>query len=406
MIIHPPEISQQDGQLCLSARVEMQNQLSQVPNELWFKFPENYRDHITVRSDSFATSLLLLAMYYNEALVVKGEISPHLAYGLGEWQQIFHACYPKQFRIVDLQFDRLETTTKLESQGKVAAAFSGGLDSLYTLWRHIPSNQPILQAQLTHAIFIHGFDIALSQSEKYRILFERYSGELEPLGVTLLNVQTNAALFSRFRIKWELTHGGVLIGTALLFSRLLGRFYVNSTHAYRDFRSDPILGSSILTDHWLSTETLEIIHFGSSHQRIEKMAALAGWPIAQRTLRVCSNPNNNDFTSNCGRCTRCLLSKTRLELLGSLSKFVTFKEPFNYRDLFHLALALDSFPDADIRILESSLKVNRWDIAIPMALIYILDGVKQFLIYALLAFIPRERRYRLKRWFFEKRQTE
>jgi hypothetical protein len=396
MIIHQPERHLADETLRISARIELKANDKSFPEYLWFEVPASNQIYLSEYSNAFLTSLLMLSMYLEEPLEVRGLVSPHLAYGLLEWQSIFHSWYPDQFKQVDVKYERLEAMGMESSLGRVASAFSGGLDSLYTLWCNLPASQPNPAIRLSHAIFVHGFDIRLHQGDKYRLLFEHYREKLDQVGVELLSVRTNIYLFSQFRIKWELMHGGPLIGAALLFDKLLGKFLVNASASYNNVKPTRF-GTSPLSDHWLSTETLEIFHFGSGEERIGKMITIQDWPLAWNVLRVCTNPQDAQGVDNCGHCTRCLLNKTRLELLGILPKFSTFKEPFHHKDLLRLALAMDGFPGADRMVLKAARLARRWDIALPMFLIYHLDRVKAFLVMNYYKRLSREKRYDFKR---------
>lgn len=402
MIIHQPETIVNDEYLSISACVEVREHAIEIPKRLWFHFPLHYQPYLTGRSDGFLTSLIMLGMYLGEPVEVRGEVSPRLAFGLQEWQHIFHSWYPRQFQIVDVKYEQLGALPSQETQGKVGAAFSGGLDSLYTFWRLMPENQPNPAIRLSYALFIHGFDIRLSQEDRYRLLFQHYENELKQVGVQLLTAKSNIYQFAQLRIKWELMHGGPLIGTALLLGKLFGKFIVNSSATYDNLKLTHF-GTSPLSDHWLSTETLEVLHFGSDKERVEKMISIKNWSAAHRMLRVCSNLEKSVGIDNCGRCVRCLLNKTRLELLGILPEFTTFTQPFSHLDLLRLAFAMDGFPGADRMVLKAAKSAHRWDIAFPMMFIYCLDFFKRFIIENIFNRLSLERRYQIKRYFYRNR---
>ena len=46
--------------------------------------------------------------------------------------------------------------------GAVLTAFSGGVDSFYTLRAHVAGQEPDERARITHGLFVHGFDLSLS----------------------------------------------------------------------------------------------------------------------------------------------------------------------------------------------------------------------------------------------------
>ena len=83
MIIHPPEITRKNGRVGVCAAIELQTQIN-VPDVMWFEFPENYQDFVTDRADGFAVASLMLAMLLGEHIEVRGVLSPRLAYGMQE----------------------------------------------------------------------------------------------------------------------------------------------------------------------------------------------------------------------------------------------------------------------------------------------------------------------------------
>ena len=88
-------------------------------------------------------------MYAGEDLTIKGEISASLAYNLYEYREIFYTWYPKLFRQVNISFEKTISPSRPVGNA-VATALSGGVDSFYTLWAHLPENQSIPDARLTH----------------------------------------------------------------------------------------------------------------------------------------------------------------------------------------------------------------------------------------------------------------
>lgn len=159
MIVHQPEIQQKNREIILSARIELKNSIERVPQNLWFTFPEEYSGWITDSSDSFAASLLLISMYLEEEMEIRGKISPHLAYGLMEYRYVFNLWFPSHFHQIKLKFGELEALPTDEIEGKVGVAFSGGVDSMYTVWSHLVENQPVSSMRLTHGLFVHGLDL-------------------------------------------------------------------------------------------------------------------------------------------------------------------------------------------------------------------------------------------------------
>ena len=256
MIVHTPEIKRIGGEISIVAPIEMSSPLPYLPSELWYRFPIAYEAYLKPRADAFAATALLVSMYCGEDLLIRGPISPKLAKGLLDFRGVFHAWLPKLFKMVDIRYEHLAVPDPLVGSGGVATAFSGGVDSFYTLWAHMPENQPIPDARVTHGLFVHGLDLRLDDRSNYDSVANSYVDLFQSLGLELILASTNAYQLSEFRIAWTLIFGPPLIGAALLMSPLLNRFYVPSGLPYNGLLPH---GSSPLTDHLLSTETLNII---------------------------------------------------------------------------------------------------------------------------------------------------
>ncbi|MCJ7622937.1 MAG: hypothetical protein MUO76_05510 [Anaerolineaceae bacterium] len=325
MIIHQPIITHHEGSIRVSARIETEKVTHNLPNILWFKFPESYSEYISERTDGFAACLLLVAMNLGEDLYIRGAISPQLLYGMQEYQRIFNLWLPKLFNLIELHCESLQEIPQKSVQGSVATAFSGGVDSFHTLWSHLPQNQPIPSAQITHGLFIQGVDIPLTQKENYHITKETYSDIFRRLNLELITAQTNARQFSANRVEMRWFQVAPVIGTALVLGHQLKRFYIPAALSFLNLHTS---GTTPLIDHLLSTETLDIIHHGAGTTRIEKLSILSDFPETYDTLRVCYNVPHYEGVKNCSRCPKCLRTIAMLELLGKLHMFTTFDSKY------------------------------------------------------------------------------
>jgi hypothetical protein len=326
MIIHTPTIRSEGGQVCVSARFELDTDAIRVPDTLWFRFPDTYRRLTTGRADAFAASLLLLAMVCREDMDVDGVLSPRLVEGMQEYQRLFNFWLPERFRRVSVRGSSYRAPA--ESGQNVACAFSGGVDSFFTLRTHLRPDGWAPAYRVSHALFVHGYDIALTDERTYRTVSRSYSEMMQQLGLELITGRTNVHDVLSPTVGWEWAHGAALIGVALVLDQGLRKFYVPASHTYADaypWGSDPRL------DHLLSTETLAVLHDGASVSRAQKAAVIAEWPETYDRLRVCWE--NPDGLNNCGRCRKCIRTMIVLETLGVLSRYRTFSRSLTGGDI-------------------------------------------------------------------------
>ncbi len=337
MIIRKPEIKNENGEICIAARVELQNPNTDFPEELWYKFPKSYQDYVTDRSDGFAASLLPLAMALEENLEVQGDISAALAHGLREYQFIQSAWQPKRFKPIEIKFESLKNISRGDTKGKVGCTFSGGVDSFYTVWNRLPQNEPNPAYRLTHCLLINGFDrnTDLDNSGTYQKFQNTFEPVLNNLGLELLISRTNLRQFVDLPLRRQ-SFGSVTTASALILGRLFSCFFISSSYKFTrlGLYAD---GSHLMLDHLLHTETMETVHDAGHLTRTEKTATLAQFPATYTALCVCFRPitfnSETGALENCCKCEKCVRTMVTLDLLGSLRKYRTFPKPIDFRAL-------------------------------------------------------------------------
>jgi hypothetical protein len=395
MIVHTPTLTKDSGKICIASRIEMQKPLPYMPERLWYRFDEKHEDWLSPRIDGFAATALLVAMYAGEDLTIRGPLSPKLAYGLHDYRNVFHSWKPNLFKMVEIHFDQLEAVPQNIGQTGVASAFSGGVDSFYTLWSHLTENQAIPTARITHGLFVHGLDLRLDDEANYRDAAQKYSDLYKGLGLELILASTNAYLFSEFRINWIYFYGAPMIGAALLMSQFLRRFYIPS--GYPSYTKLVPNGISPLTDHLLNTESLDMIHHGAETSRFEKLAILVDWPVTYHHLRVCSDKKRLDVLQNCSSCHKCYRTTTVLAILDSLQNYKNFSQKLSVGDYFRWGFLthLNTRHARDIR--DKAFGVGKLRMAFLIQVAIILRKVKSFLISCFKGILSKEQLYRIKR---------
>jgi hypothetical protein len=336
LILHEPEISRSDGRVRVHARIETAHPKLAALERLWFELDADRGLELSDRADAFVAAMLPIAMACGESLEVRGTTSPRLAWGVRELQRVHFAWWPQAVKIVDVRYARLAEPAASERGAGVATAFSGGVDSFYSLWSHTGEREPIPEYRLSHALLVNGFDldVDLEETGRFATLRAIYAPLLASLGVALVTPRTNLRAFRQAGVKQRglvRSFGTALIAPALALQRALGRFYLPAARGYQQFEAD---GSNPSTDHLLGTEAFQTIHDGAdAPSRFAKTAVLASWPEALAQLRVCSNPAwrsvdaERGVIDNCGACKKCVWTLTSLELVTGRKTFPSFPRP-------------------------------------------------------------------------------
>ena len=361
MIVHPPEVHRRDGEVIFSSRIETDRELFLSSETIWYALPEKYEPLISQTPEPFATALLPLAMALGEPMSVRGPLSSQLLYGMYEYQKVFAIWWPGEQTRVDIMSDEIISRRGDATLGKVASTFSGGLDSGYTVWRHLPRNQPDPNYHLNYAILIQGFDLSIDDEIGFKQCVEMYSTLIRSEGVELIPVRTNLRQVIKPIIRWDISQGAALNSIGLLFSPLLTKYLIPASDNY--FTSVR-WGTHPLVDHLLSSETLEVIHHGAALTRFDKFQAVADWDEFLAIIRVCFHDPKGPL--NCGHCLKCNRAMAALELMGKLDNWKTMPGPKG-RQQIRMARAHFPAQYLDIRkMVAYADKIGRKDVAFDL----------------------------------------
>jgi hypothetical protein len=243
-------------------------------------------------------------------------------------------------RQVKIEYRKLEAPPS--GQTGVGTTFSGGVDSFFALQKHSPATQPSPEYQITHALFIYGFDIPQKEKSKYDELFARYQPLLQTFGVDLVPLETNIISMIVPHLSIPKFYGASLAGCAMSLSGLFKRFIISSSWDY-NFLKKRDTSSNPLSDRLLSTESMDIEHFGANYRRVDKVRAISNWEVAQGHLRVCGQANLESGVINCSRCGKCIRTMIPLYIFGKLDQFSSFNRKLQSdRDIMRWARKFDS----------------------------------------------------------------
>lgn len=273
---------------------------------LWYRIPESQACLISQSADAVTVAAIFAAMRYSDSLHVHGQVSPSLLCNLIEFQTAWSRWVPEKYRVIDLSAD-LEIEDDVDGLFGSVMAFSGGLDSCFTAWRHTKGRQGRLAQNITAGVMVHGFDIPLSDQDVFKRAVDNSRYLLESVGLRSLNVVTN---FRDLGDVWVDSHGAAIASVLHLLKRGFRGGVVASSHVYDAMRYP--WGSNPITDPLLSSVGFRVHHDGCGFNRRQKAGVVAAWPEAMQGLRVCWQGAQKD--RNCGICLRCVATAMCFEL--------------------------------------------------------------------------------------------
>jgi hypothetical protein len=275
---------------------------------------------VSETGDAALTAAILPAMRWGGTLQVDAPVSPRLMANLDAVQEAFLA-NSRGFRPVQVQAGSAPGRAP-STDGGVACFFSGGVDSFYSVASHLD--------ELTHLVFIHGFDIPLGERALRARVAARLRQAAQELGLELIEVETDVRRFSDRFVDFPGEYfGALLASTAQLLSPMLRKAYIASSYGPGQ---GVFSGSTPEIDPLWSTEAVEIVH-DTQVLRLEKFAAIAEFPVALRHLRMCFENRGGEY--NCGRCRKCLMGMACLRLVGALGRCETFPATLDLDALAH-----------------------------------------------------------------------
>jgi hypothetical protein len=268
----------------------------------------------------FLVACVSPALHYGEQRInIDGEVCPWLADNLTTMMAYFNHWYWYD------QGRRPGDTVKIEAKHhvrhdsprkpRVGSFFSGGVDSLYTLYKNkatIPEGHP---GRISDAIFVHGFDFGNrpdrgTEEDAFEYFIKEFEPLLQEVKVNVIPVWTNvSALGTNSTDFWLREFMGPAMGAvAHALSGKLTDVLVSSSH---DLYHLCPWGSHPLIEPRLSSFSLHVYHEAERVRRIDKVRALMEWQATLEHVRVCFFGGIGRL--NCGVCEKCV--RTKLELL-------------------------------------------------------------------------------------------
>lgn len=291
---------------------------------IYFAVPEG-AGQIRADGSAFVAALLLPCMTTGEDLTVHGAVSPAVLEACARVQELV-LTWPLHYQRI-----RVSATGRLPDSGAGQGRglfFSGGVDSFYTYFHERQAGTPV-----THLILVHGFDIPPREAALYQDVQRTMRRVAARERVTLLESETNLREVTDAMLGWDYEHGAAMAAVGYLFRGTLSAVLYSGgmeEAAIRPYGMHPEL------DPRWSVPGLSMVHIGTQARRIDKLQAIAGYPLVRESLRVCFK--NSGGAYNCGRCEKCLRTMLSLEALGQLRLVKTLPPVINPAAFDHLYL--------------------------------------------------------------------
>ncbi len=259
--------------------------------------------------DGFVVGILMYAMRIGQDIRVHGAVSSQALRNIDEFQDAWQLWMPTVYTKIGIEPDGTVEDVAVQRAPDAIAAYSGGIDSTFTLLRHANAGLGAASYPLKRTVLmVHGFDVPLAQPEQLDALKRRTAPFLDELGLERRVIRTN--LKDLRLTKWDDTFMLQLVCCLHNYSHEFGYALVGSAKPYDALRFP--LGSTPATDRLLSGAAMQIVHDGAAFSRTHKTELIARSPTATRCINVCWEGDSR--LSNCGICEKCV--RTQLNFLA------------------------------------------------------------------------------------------
>jgi len=300
------EALQADGEVTVSVTIEHPEQSRK---RLWYRLHLDYSSFITPSFDPFVVATLLMAMSQSTDLVVHGEVSPSLLQNLAEFQAAWTCWCPGKYQSIAILAE-VEREQPQSNISKAISAFSGGVDSCFTAFRHRKADSGRVQRPLKAGLMVHWIGRPLKQQQVFNLTTQKSKAMLNSLGMELIPMATNFREVMPHN--WDDFHGSAIASCLMLLQLGYTTGLIASSDPYNALNLP--YGSNPITDPLLSSNAFQIVHDGAAFSRIQKIREIACWREALDSLMVCWEGSQAD--RNCGRCEKCIRTILGFRVMG------------------------------------------------------------------------------------------
>lgn len=264
-------------------------------------------------------ALLPYAMIENLNIHSDGYVSEKLLYQLKTILLPSLSANIAEFHSIDI--DAKHDGTVLESKNAVGTALSCGVDSFYTVLKHLDTD--LEGFRLTHLTYFNIMNSAIWQGREdssrefsnARINYVKPAAE--KLGLKLVTVDSSLDKFYN-NLNYLATYAFRFCGTVLALQKLFGKYYWSSGHPFSQFNLtiDDITYFDLLSVQCVSNENITFYSTGSEITRLEKTEYISDFAVPRKCLNVCWVNLNN-----CNTCDKCRRTMLGLYALGKLDLY-------------------------------------------------------------------------------------
>lgn len=295
---------------------------------IWFSVPEKYESFLNTTSyNAFFVALIYPAMMLGEDICINGKVSKKLFFSIKNYVKPFIKMYSPETVDVNITVSELESSC-FENNDHVGTGYSGGVDSLCTIYDHYELEE-VEDYKIDTLLFFntgsHGVFSNKNTLNKFRT---RYEYLTKYAFLPFIPLDSNIHKFLEFLPSSHIrTVSFTNASGVLALEKGINKYYVASSNSYYEAIKYGINDLNFCTEDFdsillplLSTESISIIADGQQYTRSQKTERIVNYELARKSLNVCINDKISD-EKNCSKCSKCLRTLFTLESMDSLDNF-------------------------------------------------------------------------------------
>jgi len=289
-----------------------------------YDFPADLEQDLSEDIDGWALLMLPLATYFGEPLRLTRPIDSLLLENLHGLQRLWKFWYPELY-VVPIETGVVKRRSAPRADAKTIACFSGGVDSLFTFYRHKDEILGNGHGVIDELLCISGLMTSIEDMGALRTEFEpiaqSHGKRLIPIVADFRyrdhGLETPYSV--AFGEWWEhMSCGPAIAAPVHLFAPRYKELLIPASFHLLDFMP---WGSHPMTDPLFSSSHLTATHDGAVWTRTERIAFVGEHEGALGILHVCGQDRQD---GNCSICEKCLRTMAMIDLLGLRDQATTF----------------------------------------------------------------------------------
>ena len=299
----------------------MQMDLGAKKEEVYIRLPISEKEYLTNMYDPYVVFNIFKMMSIGGDCYIRGKVSKSLLDNLEMFVNCWKIWLPDKCKDIRIIADE-ERDEPVKLNNDAIMCFSGGLESVATLYRHYKGLAGRNNRNIKKLLAITGArDLSSrrgysdkSYQEFYNKKMNRMESISNDLGFNVVHVLTNLTDTDTI-FEW----GDEFIALFVSIMMLYQDNYNNLIMASDEFvGQDSIVvphGSNPISNNFLQSNKFKLITDGQFMTRLDKLETIKDWDFALKNMLACDECYT-ETNKLCGKCYKCLVTKLNYKALN------------------------------------------------------------------------------------------